>query len=239
MNGGDSGGGKQIIYIARHGCRQDWVDKTWKYTAKNRHDPPLSEVGQAQAKEMAEFLKDSGITHVLASPFTRTAHTAHEVAEALGLPVCIEPGLGEWMSHTIPQRLSPEELKHVFERVDVDYKALIPTTGLENAAALHRRCERLAALIEERHFAAAEQEEKSPVLLLVGHAASVIAICRALLREPDLDCYPGACSLTKVVRYSSEESWTLEQAWDCSHLSTGVEKPWRFPPRSRWAEQDQ
>ena len=54
-------------------------------------DPGLTEEGVRQAGAAAESLAGRGLRRVLASPSTRTLHTADIIATALGLPVAIEP----------------------------------------------------------------------------------------------------------------------------------------------------
>src|SRR3546814_4008903 len=54
-------------------------------------DPQLTEEGERQAHEVAGRLAACGIRRIIASPYWRTLHTAEIIAEALGLPVSIEP----------------------------------------------------------------------------------------------------------------------------------------------------
>ena len=54
-------------------------------------DPGLTEEGVRQAEAAAEALAEQDLRRVLASPYTRTLHTADIIASLLGLPVTIEP----------------------------------------------------------------------------------------------------------------------------------------------------
>ena len=54
-------------------------------------DPRLTVLGHTQAQEAARQLADQGIEHIIVSPYTRALQTAHPVAEALGVPVTIDP----------------------------------------------------------------------------------------------------------------------------------------------------
>lgn len=86
-----------MIVLARHG-----------QTAANRDallvgriDPPLTELGLAQAARLAGALASSTAVRVVASPLTRTVQTATVIAESLGLPVetderIIEMDYGAW-----------------------------------------------------------------------------------------------------------------------------------------------
>ena len=54
-------------------------------------DPGLTEEGQRQAEAAAQALADHDVRRILASPCSRTLHTAEIIAEYLGLSVVIEP----------------------------------------------------------------------------------------------------------------------------------------------------
>ena len=63
-------------------------------------DPQLTEEGERQAREAGAKLVGCGIRRIIASPYWRTLHTAEIIAEALGLPVSIEPQVRERYSFT-------------------------------------------------------------------------------------------------------------------------------------------
>ena len=54
-------------------------------------DPRLTPLGHTQAREAAQQLIGQGIERIVVSPYTRALQTAHPVAEALNLPVIIDP----------------------------------------------------------------------------------------------------------------------------------------------------
>lgn len=56
-------------------------------------DPSLTELGRRQAREAADLLRQRGekVGRLLTSPYSRAIETALIIAEALGLPVEIEP----------------------------------------------------------------------------------------------------------------------------------------------------
>eukprot|EP00472_Partenskyella_glossopodia_P014561 CAMPEP_0197518240 /NCGR_PEP_ID=MMETSP1318-20131121/3380_1 /TAXON_ID=552666 /ORGANISM="Partenskyella glossopodia, Strain RCC365" /LENGTH=656 /DNA_ID=CAMNT_0043068413 /DNA_START=324 /DNA_END=2294 /DNA_ORIENTATION=+ len=95
-NGGPYNG-NGFVFLTRHGEREDHVNPKWYLNAENVFDPPLSLRGIAQAAELGERLLSENITHIIASPFTRTIQTAIEVAKKLGLKVHIDHGLAEHM----------------------------------------------------------------------------------------------------------------------------------------------
>jgi broad specificity phosphatase PhoE len=58
-------------------------------------DPRLTALGHEQAAAAAQSLADESMRFIVSSPYTRALQTAHIVAEALGLPHHVDPGIGE------------------------------------------------------------------------------------------------------------------------------------------------
>ena len=81
------------IYFTRHG------ETVWNVENKicGMTDSPLTEKGRAQAAQLGEAVKNSGIVldEILYSPLSRAADTALAVAAATGLPARVEPRLRE------------------------------------------------------------------------------------------------------------------------------------------------
>ena len=97
------------LYFARHG------ETVWNVEDKicGMTDSPLTEKGHAQAAQLGELVKNSGLKldAILYSPLSRAADTALAVAAATGLPARVEPRLREQcfgrFEGTSPRR-SPE-----------------------------------------------------------------------------------------------------------------------------------
>jgi broad specificity phosphatase PhoE len=54
-------------------------------------DPPLTRTGRRQAAQLAEQLAEAEVRRLVASPYRRALETATIVAEALSLPIIVEP----------------------------------------------------------------------------------------------------------------------------------------------------
>ena len=79
------------ILIARHG-ETDWNrEGRWQGWA----DPPLNDTGRAQARELAEELRQLPFDAVYSSDLKRAHETALIVAEPHGVPVVVDQGLRE------------------------------------------------------------------------------------------------------------------------------------------------
>ncbi|HVC88367.1 MAG TPA: histidine phosphatase family protein [Gaiellaceae bacterium] len=79
------------IFLARHG-ETDWnVEGRWQGWA----DPPLNDLGRAQARELAEQLRSTRFDAVYSSDLRRAHETAQIVAAPHEVPVTADPGLRE------------------------------------------------------------------------------------------------------------------------------------------------
>jgi broad specificity phosphatase PhoE len=80
-----------VLLLARHG-ETDWNrENRWQGWA----DPPLNETGRAQARALAEQLRDTPFDAVYSSDLRRAHETAEIVAAPHGVPVVSDPGLRE------------------------------------------------------------------------------------------------------------------------------------------------
>lgn len=221
-----SHGGEQLVCIARHGDRLDFADPEWHRTAARPWDPPLSPLGVEQAEELGQRLTREAVAHVFSSPFLRTAQTAQAVAQALGLPVNIEPGLSEWLSAEWfpepPELLSLDRLAKEFPRIDPLYAPRgAAAHGETGEAALARSGATVVRLVAE--FAGN--------IVLIGHGASVLGATACLLgrsaAETERLLQPlRPCCLIKLARRPGEE-WRLELDGSVDHL-THAETDVRF-----------
>ncbi|MEA5600240.1 histidine phosphatase family protein [Nostoc sp. UHCC 0252] len=212
----------QIVWIARHANRLDFVNPDWFLTAERRYDPPLSDDGMVQAQQLARRLKGENITHIFASPFLRTVQTANAVAEVLNLPIKLETGLSEWLNPVWmteePERLSTRALADLFPRIDTSYTSRIAAKYPETHEKVRERSGQTARCLATEFF----PED----ILLVAHGASVLGGAMGLVGEiAKTEVKASLCSLVKVVR--EDPKWLLELTGDTSHL-THIEEVIRF-----------
>ncbi len=211
----------QIVWIARHGNRIDFVNPEWFNTAERRYDPPLSDDGVVQAYQLGQRLKREHISHIFASPFLRTVQTANQIAEALDLPIKLESGLSEWLNPVwmtaAPERMSLEELTQLYPRIDPSYTSRVTAEYPETGEQSLERSGKTARLLAD---------EFPEDILLVGHGASVVGATTGLVGAvAKTQVKASLCSLVKVVR--QDPDWLLELTGDTSHLSQ-IEEVIRF-----------
>jgi broad specificity phosphatase PhoE len=198
---GYDGVSADILWLMRHGQREDHVDLDWAKTAARPLDPALSLTGVEQARAVAHRLAAEGITRIFTSPYLRCAETAHLVAAVLGVPVHVEPGIGElhhpdW-SAGLPELLTLDDLAVRTGAFDHGHAALHEPVYPETIEEAFARAEATARKIAERY---------DGTLLLVGHAVSVTGIVRGLTKDDGEVPCPEAC----VKRLEREgASWRL------------------------------
>ena len=198
------------VWIARHGNRLDFVKPHWFNTAKRRYDPPLSEDGFVQAKQLGKRLQKENIGHIFASPFLRTIQTASEVAKILDLPIKLEAGIGEWHN---PHWMSENPEIHPRELLEKDY----PYIDWSYSSYLVPKYPEMEVTMMKRMAEVAEKvvRDYSQEILLVGHGASVIGLTEGLTKAtPTFKA--SLCCLVKLVKIN--DKWEIKLGGDTSHL---------------------
>ena len=154
------------IFLARHG-ETEW-NRVGRWQGNT--DIPLSEVGRAQARKLADRLCTRGITEIFTSDLSRARETAEIVAARLELPVGLDAGLrevdvGDWAGRVVSEieRENPEGF-----RLWQDGRK-----GWGGGESYEEMGERVIATV--RRIAASHPEE---TVLLVTHGGSIRA-CRA------------------------------------------------------------
>ena len=160
-----------LLLLVRHG------ETTWN--AENRvqgqTDSPLSDLGIAQARCLAERLKDESIHAAYSSDLSRAVETGRIIAEPHGLEVARcselrEADYGDWTGRTMDEVRAnwPDDYhNHLHDPAN----ARIP--GGESALELMARVHSFAKETAERHIA--------ENVLIAGHGGSVRGILCGIL----------------------------------------------------------
>ncbi|KAN0031092.1 hypothetical protein ACTA71_004064 [Dictyostelium dimigraforme] len=215
------------VYLTRHGLREDWINKLWRSTALRPSDPPLSARGFHIAKELGIFSKTLGLKHIISSPMERCIQTSTAIADELDLPIKIDYGVIEWVGtdpgpDDILTPLSNEELKLKYPRVDLDYKGTtynIPTR--ESIEELHDRTKIAVDQIIEKY------RDDGPIII-VSHAATMIALGRGILNDNKAPLRSGVCSLSKFNLNTTNNKWELEYTGKADYMEDGEQSHWTF-----------
>ena len=139
------------MILLRHG--QSEFNVVFRVTRQDPgiRDPRLTEEGRRQAEAAAEVLVDHGVERLIASPYRRALETAEIVAARLGVPISVEPLVGERVAFTCDLGSSPVELRARWPDLDLDHLAESWWPAPEESEAdLAERCLRFRARIAAR-----------------------------------------------------------------------------------------
>jgi len=156
------------------------------------------------------------------------------VAIALNIPIYVEHGISEWFSPVAPgtglhpRPESASALQAYFSEIDPSWTTVwYPSRRGEDVAEIHTRIDGfLGDFIPEikRRY-----PEKHSRILLVSHAATVIALARSLLGDRDLPLRVGCCSISEFTyTRTGIPSWAAARLADGSHLKDGAARDWGF-----------
>jgi broad specificity phosphatase PhoE len=110
-----------FFYLIRH-AQPDYAARV------PYHRPPgpgLTEHGQAQAHALPTLLRSAGIERVASSPLRRCIMTAEPLAEALGVPLVIDPDLAEMQPAETPADVAVRMLRAALTQTDRCVVALV------------------------------------------------------------------------------------------------------------------
>lgn len=156
------------LILLRHG-RTAWNAQR---RFQGQSDPPLDEVGRAQAREVAVLLRALEPTLLVSSDLARARQTAEQVAAATALPVRLEPrlrerSLGHW------EQLTREQVQSRYPDEFADWVA---------GRDVSRRGGETRAQVAVRALAAVREVSAGDgLVVLVTHSATAMAVCNALL----------------------------------------------------------
>jgi glucosyl-3-phosphoglycerate phosphatase len=115
-------------------------------------DPRLTDLGHAQADAAASALADAGIERIIASPYTRALETAAPVARALGLPLMIDPIVGERCAFACDIGSPRTELERAWPEHDFSTLEEVWWPKQEEPeASIVARAARFRAVLAKRH----------------------------------------------------------------------------------------
>ncbi|MEP6994336.1 MAG: histidine phosphatase family protein [Acidobacteriota bacterium] len=159
------------VYLVRHGATELSAEDCFA----GETDVPLSDVGRAQARTLAQRLAEEPIAAFYASPLGRTMETARILAQPHGQPVIPKEGMreishGRWEGkrRAEVEKLFPEE----YARWEADPYSFSPSGG-ETGLAVTARA--LPALLE---IVAAHPGRR---ILIASHKATIRLLIGSLL----------------------------------------------------------
>jgi broad specificity phosphatase PhoE len=201
----------RMVWLLRHGARADYWDGKWQSIDGGTRDASLSELGRAQAEELAKTMKNESIDHIFVSPYLRTLQTASPLCQALGMRMKVEDGIGEclWGLTAMPSELlSVEARQKLFPTIDPTYTSIkSPLLGPETGDAAEERAGQVILQLVDAY---------AGNLLFLGHGITVLGGARALVGAQN-PLRAAFCSISSMEWVDS--AWCLRRNGDISHLS--------------------
>ena len=163
----------RTLYLARHG-ETEW-NRIGRWQGAT--DIPLSDVGRAQARVLADKLRDKRISLVHSSHLSRARETAQIVAACLGAPApAADPRLrerGNGAFEGLTREECAERFPGAWQRYLANRRAVPP--GGEPQAEVTERI--TAAMLEIA--TAAESQPQSAAILVVSHGGAIRSFIHA------------------------------------------------------------
>src|SRR5690606_35847590 len=161
-------------------------------------------------------------------PFLRALQTAAPIATTLGVPLRVEPGMGEWLNgewfDQVPTLFPSAAVDWHCEQLDRDYRS--PATI---------RCpETWADMLPRTAQTIRRLSESGQSFVAVGHGASVVGMIAALRGvEAEYDApAPPVAGVSRFVR--TGQAWRMNLFADTAHLDGGAAgRAWARLTRSR------
>jgi len=206
------------IMIIRHGQAYNSVAPDGRRDVRDRTNPPLTPLGEAQAALAAEVVSEFAPQHVVVSPFLRVAQTALAYLHAIGAQGTLDVRMCEFFIYG--------SLKD-FNGVDADHYAKLLGDALPVPEALTRRtgfpgfAETPEALVARIADLAADWTGRGDWrhMAFYGHGATVRGLIEALDASlTDQTAVPPHCSVTRLVE-TAAGGWKAAQLVDVSHLA--------------------
>jgi len=190
-----------FTYLVRHGERYDYTDVSWGKQAAYPHDSHLSPIGETQAQDLADRLANARPAMIVASPFQRALLSAIPLARRLRIPVCVEPGLAEFLCKDtrtkIPGFFSSEV--SISPWVDINYKPFWPQLKLESWSEMRQRVAVTASHLIK------QCQEMGGDLIICSHRSTLTAVFEWL----DVSAHPNARLEYGALAVLARKDWEL------------------------------
>lgn len=202
------------VYLVRHGETQWNAERR----IQGQSDSPLTEKGEQQAQQVAQRVRNMGITHVIASDLGRTKRTAEIIADACGCEVTLDPRLRELHMGVLERR----QLDSLTEEEEGWRQRLVngtPDGRIPEGESMTDVSERMHAALN----ACLDLPEGSRPLL-VSHGMALGSLVSTILGLPswaERRLRLRNCSISRVDHQQSPwlaSGWVVETAGDVSHL---------------------
>ncbi|MEM7091596.1 MAG: histidine phosphatase family protein [Actinomycetota bacterium] len=172
-------------------------------------DPPLTDLGHAQARAVCGYLQAEGVDHIVASPMVRARQTGEPLAGALGMDIEFDDDLKEagWQLGAYVR--TEENLEHFIEKLREEPDYLYAPEGREVFT------ERIM-----RSFTRIANENAGKTVAVFCHGmvtTTLVAHCLGIVNGPD-DLHPHYTALTRIQASPGRGLWSVNSFNETMHL---------------------
>lgn len=183
------------VVLLRH-ARTLW---NAEHRFQGQADPPLDEVGRAQAYEVAGLIAALRPGVLVSSDASRARQTAAPIGDVTGLPVVADPrlrerSLGHW------EGLTRDEVETRFPDEFADWVA---------GRDVSRRGGETRADVAARARAAFDELPSAGVAVIITHSATAMALCATLLGLPQEPHVLGPLANCHWTELQCDTRWQL------------------------------
>lgn len=207
--------GATELVLIRHGASADAVPGEPFSLVDGHGDPPLSPVGEQQARAVCDRLAPEQLDALFVTGLTRTVQTAAPLVERLGIDPQVVPGLrevklGEWEGGEFRIRVQQGDPLAIRAVTEERWDVIPGAESMEGLAA------RVRAGIE--HIVGHVGPDATAGAVL--HGGIIGEACRqATASRPFAFIHSDNCSLTRIV-VLADGRWLLRTFNDVSHLAS-------------------
>lgn len=175
---------------------------------------PLNDMGRQQARRLANFVRNIGITRLVSSDLRRARDTAEIIGDALGIEPIFderlrEQHIGIWQGLTVPEMHGWYAEDYAKLRADFEGYRI---QGGESRKDVKKRAD--AALKE---YIQKADDDNISVLGIISHTTAIMLMLRYLVPDLPLEhTHLGNSSVTTLRREGS--AWKVTQTNDLMHL---------------------
>jgi broad specificity phosphatase PhoE len=130
------------MLLIRHGQSEFNVVYSVTRVDPGIRDPRLTQEGRRQAEATAKIVAAEGVTRLVTSPYTRALETAAIIAAVIGVPISVDPRVGERAAFICDIGTAAPELRTQWPSLELGHlNDLWWPSFEESEAALRVRCE--------------------------------------------------------------------------------------------------
>lgn len=162
-----------MLYLVRH-CQ----------ATGQQPDAPLTDIGQQQATELADWFSKIPIARILSSPFARAYQSIVPLAEQLGLTIELDDRLIERMLSPVPLDNWREQLAETFVNLDLSFEG-----GESSHTAMMRGVAVVDQVMHQNTSSIVIVTHGNLMTLMLKHFNEQVGYAEwASLRNPDVYC---------------------------------------------------